>query len=178
MCKRKGFSLIELLVVISVFAILASITLPAFDDWLQAQKAQQVIKQLYSVINYTRTEAIKRGRTVIMCPTADQQTCSRSRDWSMGYMVVVADNDKISPVSSDILRIYPPLSGHLQWDSFPQGVFYLSFFPINMNTASIHNGTFKYCIPRAGSRTKAVTLIFIKTGRARFATPSDKVHYC
>ena len=66
----KGFSLIELLVTVSLVGILAAIAIPNFSSTLQTNKADTEVSDLQRALNYARLEAINRGVTVRVAPTA------------------------------------------------------------------------------------------------------------
>ena len=57
--KESGFSLIELLVVIVIFAILAAIAIPAFSNWLPSYRLRQAARDVYSNLQRAKVNAIK-----------------------------------------------------------------------------------------------------------------------
>lgn len=57
----EGFTLIELMVAIAVFAIMAAVALPSFTSSIQKSKADTEISDLMRALNYARLEAIDRG---------------------------------------------------------------------------------------------------------------------
>lgn len=64
----KGFTLIELMVVIAVFGILASLAIPSFTSSIQKSKADTEVSDLMRGLNYARLEAIDRGVTIRIRP--------------------------------------------------------------------------------------------------------------
>ncbi|KAA8704252.1 MULTISPECIES: GspH/FimT family pseudopilin [Pseudomonas syringae group] len=66
----KGFSLIELLVTVSLVGILAAIAIPNFTSSIQSNKADTEVSDLQRALNYARLEAINRGVTVRIAPTS------------------------------------------------------------------------------------------------------------
>ncbi|NWF45450.1 prepilin-type N-terminal cleavage/methylation domain-containing protein [Hydrogenophaga sp. D2P1] len=78
-----GFSLIELMVVISVLAILASIAAPSFQDSFEAYRVASARENLVSTIQFARTEAIRTGQPVVVRRKAD---CA-SNNWGCGWVV-------------------------------------------------------------------------------------------
>ena len=60
----RGFNLIELVVVISIISILASIAVPSFSGMITRMKAQGAASDLYMALIKTRSEAIKRNANV------------------------------------------------------------------------------------------------------------------
>ncbi|KPX94624.1 MULTISPECIES: GspH/FimT family pseudopilin [Pseudomonas syringae group genomosp. 2] len=66
----KGFSLIELLVTVSLVGILAAIAIPSFTSSIQSNKADTELSDLQRALNYARLEAINRGVTVRIAPTS------------------------------------------------------------------------------------------------------------
>jgi len=102
----RGFTLIELVITISVAGILASLALPQFEELLRNRRLKSVTDQFYSQIVSARTEAVKRGSTVILCRTGDpldladggdtpvcldnvypNGSALASKDWSFGWLV-------------------------------------------------------------------------------------------
>ncbi|RON11151.1 general secretion pathway protein GspH [Pseudomonas brassicacearum] len=68
--RTKGFTLIELLVTLAVLVILITLAVPAFTRSVQNAKADTEISDLQRGLNYARLEAIDRGITTRIRPTA------------------------------------------------------------------------------------------------------------
>ena len=68
--RSKGFSLIELLVTVSVVGILAAIAVPNFQSSIQNSKADSEVSDLQRALNYARMEAINRGVNTRIMPSA------------------------------------------------------------------------------------------------------------
>lgn len=102
-----GFSLIELLISLALIAILLSIALPSYSYLIQDRYADTAARQLFTLLSYTRQQAIARKRQVVICAAADDSfsACipfkwSGKSDWSRGVMIFV-DRDKNERFSAD-----------------------------------------------------------------------------
>lgn len=58
---NKGFTLVELMIAVAVFAILAAIALPSYQSSINKSKADTEVSDLMRGLNYARLEAIDRG---------------------------------------------------------------------------------------------------------------------
>jgi type IV fimbrial biogenesis protein FimT len=85
--QHHGFSLVELLIILVILGITASIALPRFQSWAAQSQQRAVALQLQSGISVARQEAIKRRADVWVKPNG-----STSSDWSTGFFVATSDS--------------------------------------------------------------------------------------
>lgn len=76
--QAAGFSLVELIVVLSVLAILLGIAIPNVQDYLVNYRASAQANDLIADISYARSEAARLGRSVRVVA---------STDWESGWIV-------------------------------------------------------------------------------------------
>ncbi len=77
--KAKGFTLVELLVTITVAAIMISVAFPAMGGFLQDKKLTAQANDLIAGIRATRGEAIKRRVTIDL----EQKAGSWANGWEI-----------------------------------------------------------------------------------------------
>lgn len=84
-----GFTLIELMVTLAVVAITLAIGVPSFQGVVSDNRLTGAANNLIGALNVARSEAIKRGRSVVLTPVGS--------DWSTGGRVatVAAPTDYI-----------------------------------------------------------------------------------
>jgi type IV fimbrial biogenesis protein FimU len=68
--RTKGFTLIELLIALAIFVILITLAVPSFTRSIQSSRADTEMGDLRRAINYARLEAIDRGTTLRLRPSA------------------------------------------------------------------------------------------------------------
>jgi type IV fimbrial biogenesis protein FimT len=96
--NERGFSLFELMIVMAIAAILASLAIPAMRSFLQNQQAISAATTLVSALNYARSEAIKEdvstagGGGVSICPSSNGVTCDALGNWANGWIVLSSVN--------------------------------------------------------------------------------------
>lgn len=70
MRDSRGFTLLELMLVLAIVVILASIAMPSFERWLQAERVSRSVNQLQAVYHFARSEAVKREQTIELTASA------------------------------------------------------------------------------------------------------------
>lgn len=95
----------ELLFTIAVAAIILSFGVPGFLSFVANNRAVTHTNDLVTALNLGRSEAIRRGSTVIVCSSVDGASCDGTGDWSTGWVVRTAG------VGGVLLRTWPERSG-------------------------------------------------------------------
>ncbi|QSX75153.1 GspH/FimT family pseudopilin [Lysobacter arenosi] len=78
--SSRGFTLLELMVTISVLGILAVIAFPAFTSITNSNRLTSAANQFAVDLQFARSEAMRRNVRVEVCASADAATCSGD-DW-------------------------------------------------------------------------------------------------
>ena len=124
---RNGFTLIELMVTISVAAILLALAAPAFQGLLISNRITAQTNDLVSDLAFARSEAIKRGVRVTVCSANTPTTCGAGTGWTQGWIVFV-DNGTAGDATGDtILRTHEALRGNNTLNSSVNH--FISYFP-------------------------------------------------
>lgn len=108
----RGFTLIEVLVTLSVVSILLSVAAPSYRTFVQDSLLITQSNSFASAIALAKSEAIKRSSEVIICPSTNGTSCTGGVVWSNG-LLVFADTDRDGVVDADekILQVVAALSG-------------------------------------------------------------------
>lgn len=62
--KNLGFSLIELMIAVALFGVLATLAVPAYRDMIQNNQIRNAAESIQTGIQLARAEAVKRNTTV------------------------------------------------------------------------------------------------------------------
>ena len=82
----RGFTLIEMMIAITLMAILMAIAVPSFKDASLGSQLRSMANELVASAALARSEAIKRNAVVTLCVSSNGQTCGAG-DWDQGWIV-------------------------------------------------------------------------------------------
>ena len=159
----KGFTVIELLVTLSVAGILLSVAAPSYRDFVQESRITAQSNSLLSSIMLTKSESIKRNSTATICPSTNGIACTGGTVWSNGWIVFAdADGNGAVDAGEEIIQVGAAFTGGntLQTSvgdlrvTFTANGFSMGF-----------NSTFSLCDSRGNAHSRA--LILNNQGRVR-----------
>lgn len=103
--KNNGFTLVEVLIALSVLLILTLLSIPSFKVSNVNNRVSGETNQLSEIFSYARSEAARRGADVSVCATVDGATCG-SLNYSTG--IIVYNDPGAAGLSSvtQILKVY------------------------------------------------------------------------
>lgn len=161
--KNQGFTLFELILTMTLIAIITSIAIPSFSATIARQKQRVEIDALFHAIHQARKASIMRRKVVSICPSTDGEGCSASHDWSAGWLMF-ENKDRDSPPRIDADE--PVLKRHrvhpgVRIDANRKG------FTLRATFLRATNGTLVFCDPMRRISPKALVVSY--TGRPRVA---------
>ncbi len=130
MTRPHGFTLVELMVTIAVLAILASIAVPGFQSIIQNNRATTMANELTTAVNLARSEAVKRGVEVSVCPTGGTWWDGANGGWSVDV------SGDCSSAQNDLLRIWSDLPPRTSVDEDIDGDNRITFGPLGERTSA------------------------------------------
>jgi type IV fimbrial biogenesis protein FimT len=160
--KSTGFTILEMLMVVSIAAVLMMVGIPTFEEFRHKQRMTASISLLHSQIIFARDQAIKLNTNVIACPGNLHSGCSQSNNWTDGWIVFGdLNNDQQFSELESLYRYEPALeeimvvgnSGRQQLNFYGNG------------SAPGSNGSITFCDQRGP--TKARKLVISNVGRIR-----------
>lgn len=175
--ESMGFSLIELMVTLSIAVILLGVAVPNFRTLIQNQQMTTTVNDLFAAINLTRAEAIQRGRRVDLVP-ADAD----GKGWATGWIVFVDDNNNRRPDAGETIifshdAVQP---GMAVTSAFTDGIapFYIAYSATgrtrtNANSQQPQLGTLSFTLD---GNVRRIKINFL--GRPRVCDPAKEPTTC
>jgi type IV fimbrial biogenesis protein FimT len=152
---QNGLTLIEILVTLTIAGILLGIGMPSFSRMMERNRVVTYTNGFIGSLNYARSESIRRGVTVSVCPSSTGTSCGTS--WNAGW-IVFANLDGDFPAAVDVgesvLAAHDGLADSYSLDSatFTDTV---SFGP-NGSTGMV--GTFAVCYKNSTTDARAIVI--------------------
>lgn len=153
-CVAHGFSLIELMVVVSLLALTASMAIPSYGKLIDRNRALALTDQLQSQLAHARALSVSLNRDVEICGSSDGELCDGG--WDRGWLLRVVNETE--PYSRHALSTHEHL--YLQG-----GVKPIRFH--SNGTSPLGNRTFSIC--DAHAKTVVWKLVINRQGRVRRA---------
>lgn len=168
----RGLSLVEMLVVVALASILASVGVPMLRDVMRSYELASTASTLLSHMHLARTEAIRRSTRVILCKSADGRTCASGGGWEQGWIVFrdANANARREPGES-IVQYGPPVAPGLRILGNGTVGNYISIQETGetrLAGGGFQAGTLSLCHVSA-RKTQARQIVISSVGRARMA---------
>lgn len=167
----SGFTLVELLVAVSISGVLLVMSIPAFLDLIRSNRLAAQTHYFITAVNFARTEAINRNTQVIICVRSGGG-CDNSNYWERGWIVFDDSNENSQVDAGETVRVFDPLKeGYSLGPNVTSNS--LRFYPdggVRRASRALPLMTFRLCAPDAKDGNlvqRSREIVINATGRMR-----------
>lgn len=169
--RSKGFSLVELMIAVSILAILLALAVPSFQGVVASSRLTSATNDLVAALAQARSEAVKSGNRITLCKSANGTSCASSGDWDQGWISFIDTTRSGTSAAVDtgetvltVTTAMPPgivINGNLSYVSFGA-----DGMPKSM-TGGLYPGTLRVCSTSASLSDDSRTRDLVMNGVGR-----------
>jgi len=144
--RARGFTLIELMIVLVILAVVVIVALPGFSALSLSTRLKAYANEVVASVYLARGEAIKRSAAVSMCVSTNGTSCAgggEEDNWEKGWIVVWVN--PADPTDRTVIK---------QQQALQPG------YELTTDTANVHTITFQ---PSGATSTSTTMTICQKT---------------
>ncbi len=165
-CKEQAFTLVELIVTISVIIVLAILAFPSYLDWKAKLELNHVIALIQSLNQTAKSNALLYHSNIIICSSSNITQCENDH-WETG-IIMFSDKNNNKQVDTDEM-IHTKIDTQLKYGSLTWigGVTNTKVLTFRRDTGQPRDsfGSFFYCSHHQSSLHQRIVLP--KTGLIR-----------
>ena len=151
--RNRGFTLLEVLVVLALLAVLLSLAAPSLQGLRQKHQMQSQAEQLQSSLLLARSEALRRQQRVTLCVRESAahaaSDCAMAGTWAQGWVMFVDGNDNGRREATEtVLQVQEALPRFLTLQGNATVDRYISYGPQGRSqsiTGAFQAGTLTLC---------------------------------
>ena len=163
----KGFTLVEVAIVLGIVGFLLIIALPSYAAWMADTEIANTAHHLADSMSLARSEAIKHGGRVNLCKSDGRAQCSTTGGWENGWLVYRDDEGTGQPnAEAAVVRVEPRARPGVTARANQPLANYVSYTALGharLQTGALQMGTFTVC--KSGRR--GYNVVLANAGRVR-----------
>ena len=109
---QRAFTLIELMVTVSLLGVIMAIALPNLRDFVVGNRLSSNVNAFVGLLNYARSEAIVRNQQVIVCAKRNgADGCEATSAWAQFETQIFVDEDgsNTRTAGDTLLKTFPAI---------------------------------------------------------------------
>ncbi len=175
--NNSGFTLVELMVTIAIFATLAMLAIPSFNQIIASTRLTTATNDLYGSLVQAKSEAIRRGTRVTLCPSTDGSSCQTTTPtWTVGWITFVDGTRTTAPTvdaGETVLQVTQYTSPSVVFKTATDYASFSSDGSSRQIDGGFLNSTIRLCNPSKAlsNDARARDISILRTGRVTITKP-------
>ena len=168
-----GFTLVEFVVALAILAILAVTAIPSFNDFRVRERLKGAATNLYTDLQFARSEAVEHNATVTVSFTTGANWCYGIHQGAAACDCATANSCSIKAVSG---TDYPGISiGLAQFDSAGGANSWYAINPLRGQAVDAAGNAVSGNVLFAGAGSRSLRGDVNAVGRVRLCSPSGSI---
>jgi type IV fimbrial biogenesis protein FimT len=169
---QSGFTLMELMVSITVLGVLTALAVPSFTTMTNRNRLAAESNELLSGIQFARTEAIRTSASVTFCGTAsaDTDTDDDCESGEQPYWVVIGSTDGGGQEQLRVFEVKEPLNVSTDLESITFSADGLARDPVDQTLVA---GAITVCLATTRPAQNKRVLNIASGSRVAITTPAE-----
>jgi type IV fimbrial biogenesis protein FimT len=163
--RQAGLTMVEILVTLSITAVLASVSLPPLTNLIESSQADSEAADFFTSLLLARSDSATRNNMVTLCkinPTVPT-SCDNTENWQSGWISFEdTDADGVKDAGEEVINTFTGMRGNASVTTVNY-TNVISFLPSGGITT---NGSINLCV----NGNFANTIFINATGRPRVAS--------
>jgi type IV fimbrial biogenesis protein FimT len=165
--RSRGFTLVELMVVIAIVGILAALAGPSWTQLMARNAVRAAVNDLNASLQFARLEAVRLNSTVTLCPSTDAINCVNS-GFENGW--IVRTGPQANATGQQVLQDTLPRQ-RVRADVAGAAQSALTFLPNGLPAANFAGVTIAVCPRDASLDALTRTMVISRAGRINLEQP-------
>jgi type IV fimbrial biogenesis protein FimT len=152
------------MITIALAGILSAVAAPSLSKMIRANRVQTEASALMNDLQFARTEAVKRGSGVTVCPSSDGATCLGTNTWQSGWIVFNDDNSSgtVDTSTDKVLRARKTFTSNDTAVASPSKTYVL--FNREGFTSNLGTSTVTFAVHSPDAATAATRCVAVNIG--------------
>ena len=168
MINKRGFTLVELMIAITMLGILMAAAMPSFNAMVGDNRINAESNKFIANLNFSRVAASTRASVINL-----SRKSATSNDWTQGWEIYTdqdATGNTVRVVADTLLRDVNPLDDGITVNTSTPGNAWISFNTNGMLNENGNTVVVAFCDDRGEASGRDITIGI--TGRVRVSAPS------
>ena len=166
--RIRGFTLIELMVVIAIVGILASLAGPSWTQLMARNAVRAAVNDLNASLQFARSEAVRLNSPITLCPSTDAINCVNT-GFENGWIVRTGPQAN-APLQQQVLQDTLPRQ-KVRVGVTGTAPSALTFLPNGLPAGNFAGVTVAVCPTDASLSALTRTMVISRAGRIRLEQP-------